>query len=139
MACGTYAYHQTLAPASAVRYPHEVLGFHQVITDSEAQQLIDLALPKMAHASVGQQRSLSEIRVSRTAWLDDDVAVVKRISRRLDLITGLQTTRCFDRFGEGRQDEYEMLQVKRNLRNMICSVQYVHTVIQRLSHKSFIS
>ena len=98
-----------------------------------------LASPKMAAASVGADRVVSDLRVSRNAWLQDgEHPVVDRISRwglvmqgaikrgqqngtaaffipthrRINAITGYQTTLKYDRFKEGKAEEYEALQVR---------------------------
>ncbi len=69
----------------------------------------------MAQASVGAAKVVSDLRVSRNAWLEaEESDVVDKLSRRIDSITGYQTTRKYDRFGEGKPDEYEKLQVCQN-------------------------
>ena len=61
---------------------------------------------------LGGNYDLSEIRTSKSAFIEDyNITVVDNISLRINLITGLQTTRMYDEFNEAKKDEYENFQV----------------------------
>ena len=94
--------------------PHEVLLFHNVISSSESVKLGDIAANKLKQSAIGQAKELSEIRVSRNAWLEDGVApMVDKINLRTDRLTKLQSSATWAKFGEGmkRKEEFEFLQV----------------------------
>ncbi len=45
----------------------------------------------MNKSGIGVDRLISEMRVSKNAWLEDEsTPVVSRVSKRIDMITGLQ-------------------------------------------------
>ena len=94
--------------------PHQVLLFHNVISASESVQLGRIAGNKLKQSAIGQAKELSEIRVSRNAWLEDGVAgMVDKINLRTDRLTGLQSSATWAKHGEGmkRKEEFEFLQV----------------------------
>ena len=92
--------------------PHPLIVFHDVITASESEGLIRQALPKIHRASVGQDKSVSEIRVSKNTWLEDDSSeLVNKISERINWVTGLQTFKKLDLSGRGKKEEFEFLQI----------------------------
>jgi len=94
--------------------PHEVLLFHNVISASESAQLGRIAANKLKQSAIGQAKELSEIRVSRNAWLEDGVAaMVDKINLRTDRLTRLQSSATWAMHGEGlkRKEEFEFLQV----------------------------
>ena len=62
--------------------------------------------------SGGGSYDTSEIRTSKTTFIEDgNNTIVDRISFRINLITGLQTTRKYDEFAEAKKAEYEHFQV----------------------------
>ena len=62
---------------------------------------------------IGGSTDLSEIRTSKNTWIEDGTSdLVDKISLRINRFTGLQTTKIYDDFKEGKKDEYEALQVK---------------------------
>lgn len=92
--------------------PHPILIFHDVISDAESDGLINQALPRINRASVGAEKSMSEIRVSKNTWLEDDSSpILDKVSQRIDWLTGMQTYWKLDRVGEGKKEEFEYLQV----------------------------
>ncbi len=95
----------------AHRPPHQVVLFHDFLTHDEADELVELGKPKLMQASIGSDKLISDLRVAKNAWLEDDIPVVDNISKRINMATGLQTARKFDRFNEGKTEEYELLQV----------------------------
>lgn len=95
----------------AHRPPHQVVLFHDFISRSEADEVVERGRPRLAQASIGKEKLVSDLRVAKSAWLEDGVEIVDKISRRINRATGLQTARKFDRFGEGKEEEYELLQV----------------------------
>ncbi|XP_035682833.1 prolyl 4-hydroxylase subunit alpha-1-like [Branchiostoma floridae] len=73
----------------------EITLFYDVITDEEAQTIKNRSLPKMFRSRIGNSFSEveSHIRISQQAWLHDkDDEVVSRVSKRIGLLTGLNTT-----------------------------------------------
>lgn len=96
----------------AHNYPHEIIIFHDVISNAEADGIINLSLPLIQRAVVGGNKAVSEIRVSKNVWIEDSQsALVDKISLRINRITGLQTIRKYDDFHEGKKEEYEYFQV----------------------------
>jgi hypothetical protein len=95
----------------AHRPPHSVVIFHEFMTDAESNEIVDIASPRLMRASIGSDKVVSEMRVAKNAWLEDGIPVVDRIAKRINQATGLQTSRKFDLFGEGKLEEYELLQV----------------------------
>ena len=73
--------------------------------------VINRAKPLMAAASIGHDKTISEGRVSKNAWLEDGYPDIDPISKKINDITGLATAEKFDDFQEGKREEYEMLQV----------------------------
>ena len=48
----------------------------------------------------------------KNTWIEDGTSdLVDKISLRINRFTGLQTTKIYDDFKEGKKDEYESLQV----------------------------
>ena len=95
----------------AHRPPHQVVLFHDFLSHSEADNVVERGRPRLAQASIGKEKLVSDLRVAKSAWLEDGIEIVDKISRRINRATGLQTARKFDRFGEGKEEEYELLQV----------------------------
>jgi len=68
--------------------------FHDIITDSEIEHVKKLAKPQLKRAVVtnsttGNQLA-AEYRISQSAWIEDSTSpVVRRISQRIETITGL--------------------------------------------------
>ena len=91
--------------------PHKLVTYHDVLSADESRELIRLAEPKLNAASVGDKQTVSELRVSRNAWLEDGIPLVDRLSKRINLITGLQTALKWDESGSKRVEEYEQLQI----------------------------
>ena len=91
--------------------PHPVIIFHDVISTSESDGLIDQALPKINRAFVGADKKRSEMRVSKNTWLPDDNDVVTKVSLRINWITGLNTFLKSDHGRMDRKEEFEFLQV----------------------------
>ena len=61
---------------------------------------------------LGGSTDLSDIRTSKNTWIEDGTSdLVDKISLRINRFTGLQTTKIYDDFKEGKKDEYESLQV----------------------------
>lgn len=56
------------------------------------------------------------MRVSANAWLDTDIKEVEKMSRRIDLLTGLRTTKSLDPHKEAKEDQYELFQVNKVVR-----------------------
>ena len=76
--------------------------------------------------NLGGSTDLSEIRTSKNTWIKDGNSdLVDQISRRINLITGLQTTRKYDEFNGGKTDEYEDLQVT----HLIRSINFVYFIL----------
>ena len=66
----------------------------------------------MVQASVGHGKEVSEMRVSRNCWIKDfESGLVDKLSPRFNRITQLQTSRPLDLHGEGKEEEYEHLQI----------------------------
>ena len=92
--------------------PHEVLLFHDVLSPGECRGLAALAARGLKQSAIGQGKELSDIRVSRNAWLEDGVSpLVDKINRKTNRLTGLQTSVKYDRHKEGKKEEFEYLQV----------------------------
>ena len=101
------------------------MSFHDVLSDKEADSIVGLAHPRMMQASVGHGKEVSEGRVSRNCWIKDfESGLVDKISARINWITGLQTSRPLDIHGEGKEEEYEPLQVS----NTVLPIRTVHKV-----------
>lgn len=93
-------------------HPHLVVSFHGVLSNAEADKLVSVAQPRMVQASVGHGKEVSEMRVSRNCWIKDfESGHVDKISPRINWITRLQTTRPLDVHREGKEEEYEHLQI----------------------------
>lgn len=95
----------------AHRPPHQVIVFHDFLSHAEADEIVEQGRPRLARASVGKEKLVSDLRVAKSAWLEDGIGIVDKMSLRINLVTGLQSARKFDRFGEGKEEEYELLQV----------------------------
>ena len=68
--------------------------FYDVITEKEAQYVINAAYPKLFRAKVGDPAKAfaSSERVSKVAWLwDSDNRIIKRLSKKVSIVTGLDT------------------------------------------------
>ena len=73
------------------REPHEIITFHDVISHAQTETLINQARPLMGKASIGSGKLISEMRVSKNAWLEDGSSdLVDKISQKINWITGLQ-------------------------------------------------
>jgi len=71
-------------------------SFHDIISDAEIEAVKQLAIPLFARSMVqgekGSSHKVSSVRTSKTAWLTDDLdPLLARLSRRIQLITGLET------------------------------------------------
>lgn len=71
-----------------------IVVYHDVLSDNEIGIIKQLAQPKLRRATVQNSKSgeleTASYRISKSAWLkDDEHAVVDRISRRIEVITGL--------------------------------------------------
>lgn len=91
--------------------PHKIVILHDVIHNTEIEAVIQAAKPKINTATTGQERSVSDLRVSRNGWLPDTDPSLKKLNRRINLLTGLQTVQALDAHKEGKKEEYEMFQV----------------------------
>ena len=92
--------------------PHQVLVFHHLLSAKETSSLAALATVSMKRSGIGREKTLSELRRSESAWIEDGVSgLVDRLSARMNWVTGLQTSLMWDRHGEGRREEYEYLQL----------------------------
>merc|ERR1712123_454247 len=92
--------------------PHEVLMFHHILSDEESDTIKDLTTKIMKQSAVGQDKTLSDLRLSQNAWIEDGQhPLVDKISQRINWITGLQTSKKYDKHGEGKKEEYEYLQL----------------------------
>ncbi|XP_025087676.1 prolyl 4-hydroxylase subunit alpha-2-like isoform X2 [Pomacea canaliculata] len=91
--------HATFIPY--LRYRSEVVNsdplilvFHDVIDDAEISEIKDLAFGKLSPSSLALTQVAHEkhlVRVSQNAWLFDSTPTLTRISRRVELVTGLST------------------------------------------------
>jgi len=92
--------------------PHQVLMFHHILSDKESDTINDLTYKFMKKSAIGQDKTLSDLRVSQNAWIEDGKhPLVDKISQRINWITGLQTSMKYDAHGEGKKEEYEYLQL----------------------------
>uniref|UniRef100_A0A0P5MAM3 procollagen-proline 4-dioxygenase n=1 Tax=Daphnia magna TaxID=35525 RepID=A0A0P5MAM3_9CRUS len=86
-----------------------IYTFHDVLSDLEIETIKELATPLLARAKVlakeaGSKTTVSNVRTSKTAWLEDKLhPMLHRISQRIALVTGLKVNSSFD--------EAEILQV----------------------------
>lgn len=77
-------------------YPIYIAMFHDLLTESESDQVRAMAAPKLQRAKVLTQFNvtdeISTTRTSQTAWFsEDDYELVQRINRRVSAVTGLST------------------------------------------------
>jgi len=77
-------------------YPIYIAMFHDVLTESESDQVRAMAAPKLQRAKVLTQFNVTDevstTRTSQTAWFSaDDYELVERINRRVSAVTGLST------------------------------------------------
>ena len=94
--------------------PHEVLVFHHILSDKESDAVKDLTNKIMKQSAIGQDKTVSDLRLSENAWIEDGkYPLVDKISERTNWITGLQTSKKYDKHGEGKKEEYEYLQLAR--------------------------
>ena len=71
--------------------PRQIVTFHDVITHAQTEALINQARPLMGKASIGSDKLISEMRVSKNAWLEDGSSdLIDKISQKINWITGLQ-------------------------------------------------
>ena len=93
--------------------PHRVVMFHSVLSPEECRQLGRVAASRLKQSAIGQAKQLSDIRVSRNAWLEDGAhPLVDRLNRRTDQLTGLQGSSTSAVHGNpARREEFELLQV----------------------------
>ena len=74
--------------------------------EAEAASLAALATVSMKQSGIGREKTLSELRRSESAWIEDGAsALVDRLSARMNWVTGLQTSLLWDRHREGRREE----------------------------------
>lgn len=92
--------------------PHPVFQFHDIISEKEVGDIVKIAKPLLNRAAIGKDKTTSDMRVSKNAWIEDKVhPTVDKLSARINWVTGLQTSALYDRHREGRKEEYEFLQV----------------------------
>ena len=92
--------------------PHQILVFHHVLTDEESEGVAGLAGKMMKQSAIGQEKQLSDLRHSESYWIEDKKhEIVDKLSLRMNLLTGLQTSALYDDHGEAKQEEYEYLQL----------------------------
>ena len=96
------------------REPHEILVFHNILSDKESEAIKELTNKIMKQSAIGQDKTVSDLRMSQNAWIEDGKhPLVDKISERTNWITGLQTSKKYDKHGEGKKEEYEYLQLAR--------------------------
>ena len=96
------------------KQPHEVLMFHQILSDAECETIKQLSKRIMKQSAIGQAKTVSDLRQSENAWIEDGKhPLVDKISQRTNWITGLQTSVKYDKHGEGKKEEFEYLQLAR--------------------------
>ncbi|XP_078509229.1 prolyl 4-hydroxylase subunit alpha-2 isoform X2 [Lissotriton helveticus] len=71
-----------------------IVRYIDVLSDEEIEMIKELALPKLARATVRDPKTgvltVANYRVSKSAWLEEyDDPVVARVNRRMQAITGL--------------------------------------------------
>ena len=94
-------------------YPHKIVSFYDVISEAEADGLVNVAEPRMVKASVGHGKEISEMRVSRNCWIKGgESSLVDKISERINWISGLEATWKLDKTSGGKEEEYEHLQAR---------------------------
>ena len=89
-------------------FPIYIAMFHDLMTDSESDQIRELAVPLLTRAKVqlefNSTDTVSTTRTSQTAWFHEDQhEIVYRINRRLEAVTGLSA--------EQNQSHSELMQV----------------------------
>lgn len=99
-----------LMPVKIEQHSNEpaVFTFHDIISDKEMEAVKLLAIPlfsrSMVQGQMGAMHQVSNVRTSKTAWLPENLdPLLKRLSRRIQLITGLETDQS--------KDAAELLQV----------------------------
>ncbi|XP_050388575.1 prolyl 4-hydroxylase subunit alpha-1 [Patella vulgata] len=84
-----------------------ILVFHDVISDSEIEQLQKIAHASMRRSTVVERDSSikeTEVRISNNAWIYDSESVADKLSRRIEMITGLSAlNRNYDTHAEPYQ------------------------------------
>ncbi|CAH1791268.1 unnamed protein product [Owenia fusiformis] len=71
--------------------------FHDVIFDGEIEQIKALALPSLQRSKTFAGQKGDKRRISQTAWLTNIMdKIVKKISERVEQVTGLSTWQCWD-------------------------------------------
>ncbi|XP_069100846.1 prolyl 4-hydroxylase subunit alpha-2 isoform X2 [Pleurodeles waltl] len=71
-----------------------IVRYIDVLSDEEIEMIKELALPKLARATVRDPKTgvltVANYRVSKSAWLEEyDDPVISRVNRRMQAITGL--------------------------------------------------
>ncbi|XP_077984418.1 prolyl 4-hydroxylase subunit alpha-1-like [Glandiceps talaboti] len=85
------------AKKEIVNYDPKVIVYHDVISDVEIAQLIELAKPKLKRSLVVDQVTQggaadADYRISSSGWLEDHHTTLGiKLSRRISYITGLST------------------------------------------------
>ncbi|EDO36263.1 predicted protein [Nematostella vectensis] len=74
----------------------QITLFHNVLSEMEIEQMLELARPRLRRARVNNLETGEiedvDYRISQIAWLSDsDGDIVRRINRRVGFITGLNT------------------------------------------------
>ena len=108
----TYFYLHPIAVEEVYPAPHQILVFHHVISPSECDQVAEIASKLLRQSAIGQEKQLSDLRLSQSYWIEDRKhEVVDKLSLRMNMLTGLQTSALYDEHYEGRREEYEYLQI----------------------------
>ncbi|KAK0062279.1 prolyl 4-hydroxylase subunit alpha-1-like isoform X1 [Biomphalaria pfeifferi] len=91
----TYSWPYVRYATETVHKSPEINVFHNVISNSEIQDLIDMALermePSLLPVNSKTENRTNLLRVSQTAWLYDTTEFLKRLSRRVGDITKLNS------------------------------------------------
>ena len=107
-----YFYLHPVAVEEVYPAPHQILVFHHVISPSECDQVAGIASKLLRQSAIGQEKQLSDLRLSQSYWIEDSKhEVVDKLSLRMNMLTGLQTSALYDKHYEGRREEYEYLQI----------------------------
>lgn len=78
-----------------------ILLYHDVMRDSEIEKMKQLAIPRLTRSTVLDVKTGSSVatpfRIGKTAWLsDNEDEMIKRVTRRVELITGLTSESAED-------------------------------------------
>lgn len=92
-----------LAPLKmeVLHYKPKIVLFRDVVSDNEIAIIKELAAPRLKRATVHNkvtgQLEFASYRISKSAWLKDrDHAVVARVSKRINQMTGLEMSTAED-------------------------------------------